>query len=57
MAKKEGLQITVNGDLVTMWVASMGLLKTIGGRYSVEDIAYGDDILAILSAVKESTQF
>jgi hypothetical protein len=46
-AKKAGQEIAVNGEPVNLWVASMGLLRTDGGRYKIDDIAYGDAQLTI----------
>jgi len=46
-AKKSGKEIALNGEPVTMWVASMGRLKTATGTYNIHDVADGDVTLTI----------
>ena len=40
-AQKSGKLLAIDGEPVTMWVASMGLLKTATTRYSINDIVDG----------------
>ncbi len=47
IAKKAGQDIAVNGEPVNMWVASMGLLRTQSGKYSVRDVTSGEVTLTI----------
>jgi len=46
-AKKAGRDIAINGEPVNMWVASMGLLRTQRGKYSVRDVVAGEVTLTI----------
>jgi len=46
-AKRAGKEIAVDGTPINLWVASMGLLRTPGGRHSIYDVASGDVELTI----------
>jgi hypothetical protein len=46
-AKRSGQEIAVNGEPVNMWIAAVGKLRTMGGSYSIYDIASGDAELTI----------
>jgi len=46
-AKRAGQEIAVDGEPINLWVASMGLLRTPGGRHNIYDVAAGDVELTI----------
>ena len=46
-AFKQGAEITVDGNPVTNWIASAGLLVTTGGRFNIRGIIDGENELAI----------
>lgn len=46
-AFKQGSALEVDGNPVTMWIASNGLLKTPNGRFNIRAIAAGENQLSI----------